>query len=74
MDSIYGHLRCFVCDSVSISIEIVIISTHENVNNLKKHYPMHVLLKSLNAVTCTVLPIFPSCLLLLLVTPLQLAG
>lgn len=75
VDSIYGHLRCFVCDCVTISTDSVIISTHVKVNNnLKMHYPLHVLLKSLNAVIGTVLLIFLSSLLLLLVTPLQLAG
>jgi len=74
VDSIYGHSRCFMFDCVTISTDSIITSTHVNVNNLKVLYPLHVLLKSLNAVIHTVFIAFPSSLLLLLVTPLQLAG
>ena len=73
--SIHGYLQCFVFDCVTISTDSKIISTHVNVNNnLKMHYPLHVLLKSLNAVIRTILLAFLSSLLLVLVTPLQLAG
>jgi predicted nucleic acid-binding Zn ribbon protein len=74
VDSAYRHLHCFVCDGVTIRTDSAIISTQVHVNsNCKMHYPLHVLLKSLNAIIVTVLLALPSSLLPLKVTPLQLA-
>jgi hypothetical protein len=74
VDSTYRHLCCSVCDDATIRTDSAIISTRVHVNSkCKMHYPLHVLLKSLNAIIVTVLLALLSSPLPLKVTPLQLA-